>query len=149
MLLTKVFGSIAAAASLAAVILFAMVLVLNAQKEALEQQNAILKDANAENITTIRDLNEFQNDQAKRLEKAGEKREAIEAKTREVSRQLDKLRLDEAQQALAAPFERGNAARDRRERIFLRVAGPESDRGAQDSDHSEAESAGGTASPRP
>jgi len=90
---------------------------------------AVLKEANKRQSETINNMLEIQAQNANQLLEESRLREEANIKTAVISSKLNSLRPREAQLALQAPFERGNAANDRRNAALLRFAGTEEDGG--------------------
>jgi len=106
--------------------------IQSAEIELLEQKNQTLHDANEQNVRTIHEMLDFSKRQADLVAEYGERNETLHNQTLAISGELDSLRATEAQQALAAPFERGNAAAARRRAIILRMVAPGSGPGGDD-----------------
>lgn len=109
--------------------------------ERLESHAAALEDAVERSNRTVKGLMAFNERMATDMKEFAIREAEIRDKTQRITNDLNQLRLSEAQSALAAPFDRGNAARARREHSIMRFMA-KTNRGAGDSRDSEAGDSG-------
>lgn len=115
-------GYLSAITTIAAASMFGLWQFERAENAALIAANETLSTANAENVETIRELTDANEKHADLIAEVSSQKEEIMERTLAVSQKLDKLRLTEAQSALQAPFERGNAANTRRNAALVRFS---------------------------
>ena len=120
------------------------------QQENAEQREQIAIDALESTRESIRVLTSASETQATLISNYSQRQESSAQATVEQSRELAKLRALENENALKAPFTRGNAATERRNAIFMRFNADHQNRGTEGTDSSgPAERAPVTADPIP
>jgi hypothetical protein len=141
-MLSKVFGGAAVLGALAALFFYGQAQTYKARWTSAQAETESLKvvvgDLKGINETTNKTLNTTLGLVAQNQEKMIEYTDRIasaEAETNRVLRDLDRMAATENQRALAAPFERGNAARARITDSLCRIWNRPDDprcRGAED-----------------
>ena len=96
---------------------------LNAEKDLLENQVVDLKDNIEQQKATIETNTKLHNAGLEREKDLRNDLQQSRNQAQEFSNEINELRLTEHAKALRAPFERGNAAADRMERIWMRFGG--------------------------
>jgi len=91
--------------------------------EGLKGQVDSLERTNQFNQSTINSMSLAATKNAELVSQMGERNEAIQKQADRIQAQLNSLRNTEAEAALAAPFERGNASHDRQRAQLLRFSG--------------------------
>lgn len=118
-----------------------------AQNASLEAANQVLNDANETNQQRLKEFMALNEKQSEVMNEYGQRQSELYSQLQQTSNQLTQLRTTEAQKALAAPFERGNAARNRRESIVMRAMGTRAGASRESSPDTEARDSEATTSP--
>jgi hypothetical protein len=119
--------------------------ILTLERDALKYQIKVIEASYQEQADTIKGLTTLNTSLAAANEAAIASEREINEKTQRIAIELNRLRYTEAQRALEAPFERGNAASKRRAAAIMRFTG--ADRSAQGASDTQASYPRRTSSP--
>ena len=129
-MLSKILGGTTMLAGAAALILMVLLQMervktarLEGRLEVVRQNVEILKGAVADQKSTIDGLLDMAKQNQENINEYFSKSEAANAKLLAAQQQINDLRASEEQKALAAPFERGNAAALRFNRSLCIISG--------------------------
>ena len=147
MSLSNIFGAAAIGLLISSLFLYGKWQSALVEVESMKAQVATLEQVNEQNQQTINGMQILANKNADIIANMGERNEQIMRNAENATTELNNLRLTEAEAALAEPFERGNAARDRILDQLMRFSGDV--QSPDDSGNAPAGNTEGAASPEP